>query len=239
MCGIAGIWNVAVPRPESVVGAMLDAMAHRGPDGRGTLEFAGGAAGMVRLALVDLSPRGQQPLWSADRRVAILFNGEIYNFRQLRLAAGSRRLRLPHHDRHRGDLEPLSGRRAGFRRAAAGHVCHRDFRLAAKPPGRPAWPAVRRGTLWNQTALYFGDRRRPGGHRVFVRDSSPVGLGAGGATKSTAKRWRNIWPTVSCCNRERSSPACECSIRERWSGTHRQTDGAAPVLADAGLRASH
>ena len=39
---------------------------------------------MVRLALVDLSPRGQQPLWSADRRVAILFNGEIYNFRQER-----------------------------------------------------------------------------------------------------------------------------------------------------------
>ncbi len=43
-----------------------------------------GAAGMVRLSLVDLSERGQQPLWSADRRVAILFNGEIYNFREHR-----------------------------------------------------------------------------------------------------------------------------------------------------------
>lgn len=63
---------------------MLTAMRHRGPDGQGTLEFAGGAAGMVRLALVDLSPRGQQPLWSADRRCAILFNGEIYNFREHR-----------------------------------------------------------------------------------------------------------------------------------------------------------
>ncbi|HTU27233.1 MAG TPA: asparagine synthase (glutamine-hydrolyzing) [Pirellulales bacterium] len=84
MCGIAGIWNVAAERPAATVGTMLDSMAHRGPDGRGTLEFSGGAAGMVRLALVDLSPRGQQPLWSADRRVAILFNGEIYNFRELR-----------------------------------------------------------------------------------------------------------------------------------------------------------
>lgn len=74
---------------------MLDAMRHRGPDGRGTLEFAGGAAGMVRLALVDLSPRGQQPFWSADRRVAILFNGEIYNFREERdrLAKGDFRFR--------------------------------------------------------------------------------------------------------------------------------------------------
>ncbi len=82
MCGIAGIWNYRAEadslRP---LAAMLDAMPHRGPDGRGQLSFAGGAAGMVRLALVDLSPRGQQPLWSPCGRVAILFNGEMYNFR--------------------------------------------------------------------------------------------------------------------------------------------------------------
>ncbi len=82
MCGIAGIWNLREgDRSGAVVAAMLDAMPHRGPDGRGALTFEGGAAGMVRLALVDLSNRGQQPLWSADRQVAILFNGEIYNFR--------------------------------------------------------------------------------------------------------------------------------------------------------------
>ncbi len=63
---------------------MLDAMSHRGPDGRGMLQFEGGAAGMVRLALVDLSDRGLQPMWSEDRRVAIIFNGEIYNFRDER-----------------------------------------------------------------------------------------------------------------------------------------------------------
>ncbi len=84
MCGIVGLWNVASQRPQAVVGAMLDAMKHRGPDGRGTMEYAGGAAGMVRLALVDLSDRGQQPIWYADGRAAILFNGEIYNFRSER-----------------------------------------------------------------------------------------------------------------------------------------------------------
>src|SRR5437879_4742679 len=82
MCGIAGIWNHRAGS-ESVSAAvkMLDAMQHRGPDGRGTLQYEGGAAGMVRLALVDLSDRGQQPLWSSDGRVAIVFNGEMYNFR--------------------------------------------------------------------------------------------------------------------------------------------------------------
>ena len=69
---------------------MLAAMGHRGPDGRGSLNFAGGAAGAVRLALVDLSERGLQPLWSSDHRVAILFNGEIYDHaaERARLAAG-------------------------------------------------------------------------------------------------------------------------------------------------------
>jgi len=84
MCGIIGFWNVAANISEARVSSILDGMRHRGPDGKGTLSYPGGAAGMVRLALVDLSDRGQQPLWSADGRVAILFNGEIYNFRSER-----------------------------------------------------------------------------------------------------------------------------------------------------------
>lgn len=79
MCGIAGIWNASTGEPEAQVRAMLAAMRHRGPDGEGTLAWPGGAAGMVRLALVDLSARGQQPLWSPDGKVAIVFNGEMYN----------------------------------------------------------------------------------------------------------------------------------------------------------------
>ncbi len=58
---------------------MIRAQAHRGPDGSGAIAYEGGAAGAVRLALVDLSERGQQPIWSPDGRVAVLLNGEMYN----------------------------------------------------------------------------------------------------------------------------------------------------------------
>jgi asparagine synthase (glutamine-hydrolysing) len=85
MCGIAGIWNSPAPEgAETALARMLAAMRHRGPDGEGVFAYPGGAAGMVRLALVDLTARGQQPLWSPDKRTAILFNGEIYNFREHR-----------------------------------------------------------------------------------------------------------------------------------------------------------
>lgn len=85
MCGIAGIWNYRGSRPaDELIGDMLEAMQHRGPDSRGSTSFAGGAAGMVRLALVDPTPRGEQPMFSPCGKVAIVFNGEIYNFREER-----------------------------------------------------------------------------------------------------------------------------------------------------------
>ncbi len=59
MCGIAGLWNYRGEADSAgMVATMLDAMQHRGPDGQGRLVYDGGAAGMVRLALVDLSDRG-------------------------------------------------------------------------------------------------------------------------------------------------------------------------------------
>src|SRR5215472_10230684 len=100
MCGIAGIVG-GVGNCSAIVARMLRAQAHRGPDGSGTVSFEGGAAGAVRLALVDLSDRGQQPIWSGDRRVAVVFNGEIYNHveeRQDLIAAG-------HHFRSTTDTE--------------------------------------------------------------------------------------------------------------------------------------
>src|SRR5689334_12603351 len=78
MCGIAGIIGGSTDYSPHLA-EMMRAMAHRGPDGQGTLTFNGGAVGAVRLAFVDLSERGQQPIWSADKRVAIIFNGEMYN----------------------------------------------------------------------------------------------------------------------------------------------------------------
>jgi len=79
MCGIAGIVGAVHDCSQNLVD-MLQAQGHRGPDGSGFTSFEGGAAGAVRLALVDLSERGQMPMWSPDGRVAIVFNGEMYNY---------------------------------------------------------------------------------------------------------------------------------------------------------------
>jgi asparagine synthase (glutamine-hydrolysing) len=82
MCGIAGLLGDVDEAPLRL-DAMLDAIPHRGPDGRGTLVRPGVAGGMVRLALIDTTPRSQQPIW-LDDQVAILLNGEIYNFKSER-----------------------------------------------------------------------------------------------------------------------------------------------------------
>jgi asparagine synthase (glutamine-hydrolysing) len=106
MCGIAGL--VAWDRPDAVrathaVRAMVDQLTHRGPDGQGVVvngEMRGASAplavlGHTRLAVIDLSDRAAQPMASADHAVVVSFNGEIYNFRELRdaLEARGRRFR--------------------------------------------------------------------------------------------------------------------------------------------------
>ena len=89
MCGIAGFWERGAVRAERfgpIVSAMADALAHRGPDDAGVVveEAAGVALGSRRLAVVDLSPHGHQPMVSPDGRYVLAYNGEIYNFRLLR-----------------------------------------------------------------------------------------------------------------------------------------------------------
>src|SRR5207248_1119000 len=84
-CGIAGIvrWNGASVA-ESEVEAMASTMAHRGPDAAGYFAEGGVGIGMRRLAIIDLSPLGQQPMANEDGQVQVVYNGEIYNFRELR-----------------------------------------------------------------------------------------------------------------------------------------------------------
>ncbi|MBL8377362.1 MAG: asparagine synthase (glutamine-hydrolyzing) [Burkholderiales bacterium] len=85
MCGIAGLLNLdGVPADKALVKRMTDAIAHRGPDGEGqTIDGALGL-GHRRLAIIDLSPAGRQPMATRDGRYIISYNGELYNFRELR-----------------------------------------------------------------------------------------------------------------------------------------------------------
>ncbi|MBR0801182.1 asparagine synthase (glutamine-hydrolyzing) [Bradyrhizobium jicamae] len=85
MCGVTGILNLD-DRPASAqaLRAMTDAVAHRGPDSDGYWIEGGAALGHRRLSIIDLSPTGAQPMHSPDGRYVISYNGEIYNFRELR-----------------------------------------------------------------------------------------------------------------------------------------------------------
>ena len=85
MCGIAGVWH-PVGDLESTVRAMTSRIRHRGPDADGHEILAGEglALGHRRLSIVDLSPTGAQPMYSSSGRYCVVFNGEIYNFRELR-----------------------------------------------------------------------------------------------------------------------------------------------------------
>ncbi|RWI41165.1 MAG: asparagine synthase (glutamine-hydrolyzing) [Mesorhizobium sp.] len=89
MCGVAGILlapDAARAKPLRAIAQMTTALRHRGPDGDGfwTDRKAGVAFGHRRLAIVDLSEAGHQPMHSATGRYTITFNGEIYNFQDLR-----------------------------------------------------------------------------------------------------------------------------------------------------------
>ncbi len=85
MCGIAGLLNVdGQPADPRVVAAMRDALAHRGPDDEGLHVDREVGLGHRRLSIIDLSRAANQPMFSPDGRIAIVFNGEIYNFRELR-----------------------------------------------------------------------------------------------------------------------------------------------------------
>jgi asparagine synthase (glutamine-hydrolysing) len=86
MCGIAGILGVPSAAAGVHLRAMLDRQAHRGPDGDGTWESADSRVrlGHRRLAILDLSDRGRQPMRDASGHFVLTFNGEIYNYLELR-----------------------------------------------------------------------------------------------------------------------------------------------------------
>ncbi|AFM24311.1 asparagine synthase (glutamine-hydrolyzing) [Desulfomonile tiedjei] len=84
MCGICGIVDFSKTPDVSVVEAMCNDMTHRGPDMGGTCTFDACVLGHRRLSILDLTDAAKQPMLSVDGRAALVFNGEIYNFQELR-----------------------------------------------------------------------------------------------------------------------------------------------------------
>jgi asparagine synthase (glutamine-hydrolysing) len=85
MCGIVGVWNLSgAPVDAHDVLRMRDALTHRGPDDAGLFVDGPVALGHRRLSIIDLSDAGRMPMGSPDGRVQAVFNGEVYNFRELR-----------------------------------------------------------------------------------------------------------------------------------------------------------
>lgn len=103
MCGIAGIYDREGAGDVAAVGRMLDVLAHRGPDGSGTWGDGGLVLGHRRLAIIDLTPDGAQPMTYADGRYVITYNGEVYDYVELRVQLE----RLGHRFRSSSDTEVL------------------------------------------------------------------------------------------------------------------------------------
>ncbi len=86
MCGITGLWDFSRGAIEADLSSMTGALAHRGPDDAGFFTSADPALGFGhrRLSIIDLSSRGRQPMRDADHELVITFNGEVYNYREIK-----------------------------------------------------------------------------------------------------------------------------------------------------------
>lgn len=132
MCGLAGLW---LPNPRlhgealnALAGAMGATLHHRGPDDAGTWSDAQAGIGLAhqRLSILDLSPLGHQPMASRDGRYQLVYNGEIYNFVQLRAALSA----LGHHFRGHSDTEVLLAAISEWGLEATLAQCNGMFALA-------------------------------------------------------------------------------------------------------------
>jgi asparagine synthase (glutamine-hydrolysing) len=121
MCGIAGILRLDPDAADpGRVSAMQHALRHRGPDDRGTWQSGSTQAtfGHTRLAVIDLTAAGHQPMSCADGRYTIVFNGEIYNFKELRRTLEGRGLTV----RTRTDTEVILHAYAAFGESCVDHL---------------------------------------------------------------------------------------------------------------------
>jgi len=187
MCGIAGLFVLGPARggdPAAAAQAMADALPYRGPDGRGAWgdAEAGIGLGHRRLAIVDLTDTGAQPMHSADGRYVITFNGEVYNFQALRAELEQR----GHRFRGTSDTEVMLaaclewgpeeavGRFIGMFAFALFDRQERTLRLVRDRLGvKPLYWTVMNGTL-----LFGSELRGLMAHPAFRKEVDPEALDA-------------------------------------------------------------
>src|SRR5215471_19320473 len=101
MCGIAGYFDLdrraTRADAEAIVISQVSAIRHRGPDAQGIHVAPGLALGHVRLSIIDLSASANQPMFDPAGRIGVVFNGEIYNFQEVRAELESRGHRFRTH----------------------------------------------------------------------------------------------------------------------------------------------
>ena len=185
MCGIAGIVGRVNDTNRAALGRMSAAMVHRGPDGDGTWESPPDERGEGvllahrRLAILDLSPGRPQPMVDPVSGHALVFNGEIYNFRELRArAASARGHRFRIHRRHRGACSArLRTMGRGCVDAAARHVRLRA--LGRRARSGCCSRAIRSASSRSTTRSHGGDAS------LRLRDRALLALRAPDAPRST------------------------------------------------------
>ncbi|NQX92746.1 MAG: hypothetical protein HRT74_11590 [Flavobacteriales bacterium] len=85
MCGINGIYGLeGLSKPKNIIQEMNDALAHRGPDAEGIFESSEVVLGHRRLSIIDTTDASNQPLFNEDKTIALVFNGELYNYLELK-----------------------------------------------------------------------------------------------------------------------------------------------------------
>ena len=124
MCGIAGIVDFGHARTDlpDTIRRMTSSLAHRGPDEFGYHLSRRSPSGIRRLSIIDLAT-GQQPLSNEDGSVWVVFNGEIYNFAEVRKRTDGGGPRLPHPQRHGDDRPRLRTVGRTISGAVPRHVC--------------------------------------------------------------------------------------------------------------------
>ena len=132
MCGICGIVDRTGDTDlRAAVEGMMATLEHRGPDGGGVLVEGPVGLGHRRLAIIDLSEDGAQPMVDASGRYVLTYNGEIYNYLELRAGARRPRSRISLQQRLGGLARRVRALGAGIPRAA-----QRDVRLRDLGSGR-------------------------------------------------------------------------------------------------------